>query len=176
MFDNYKKIRNEVRICTRKLCADKQAHIARDCKYNPKKFWQYVNSVTSIKPTIPDIKVIEDRQIVTLSEDKDKADQFCDYFVKTFAVNNAIDNSYLISVSWEVMLDIFIKESMVYDKLSKLKLFKSPGPDNIPPKILWELRSVISKPISLLFNKSLFSSSLPDDWRKSIVCPVHKKG
>ena len=49
--NNYKKLRNIVRKDSRQYTQKFENDIAQECKKNPKKFWQYVNSKTkSYKP------------------------------------------------------------------------------------------------------------------------------
>ena len=64
---------------------------------------------------------------------------------------------------------------MVFDKLSKFKPFKSPGPDRIHPYTLKECSSSIHRPLCMLYNQSLQSGQLPLDWKCAII-PVFKKG
>jgi hypothetical protein len=58
----------------------------------------------------------------------------------------------------------------------KLKKYKSPGSDQIPEKRIQAggkiLLSVIHKLINFVWNKE----ELPDQWKESIIVPVHKKG
>ena len=50
--------------------------------------------------------------------------------------------------------------------LSKLKVDKSPGPDNIHPYFLKETANELASPLNIIFNKSLESSEIPDEWKK----------
>jgi sorting nexin-29 len=58
----------------------------------------------------------------------------------------------------------------------KLKRYKSPGVDQIPAQLIQAggetLLSEIHKLIKLIWNKK----ELPDQWKESIVVPIHKKG
>jgi hypothetical protein len=55
-------------------------------------------------------------------------------------------------------------------------MYKWPGSDHIPAELIQSrgeiLRSKIHKLISYIWNKQ----KLPDQWKKSIIVPVHKKG
>ena len=53
---------------------------------------------------------------------------------------------------------------------------KSPGPDNISPMILKGLADELSPALTLLFQSSLKSGTVPQDWRTANVTPVFKKG
>ena len=43
-------------------------------------------------------------------------------------------------------------------------------------KLLFELRSILAKPLSKLFRLSLMSGIIPNDWRCANVTPLFKKG
>ena len=57
-----------------------------------------------------------------------------------------------------------------------LKVDKSPGGDNIHPKLLYELRKNIAKPIAELYNKSIEQGEVPEDWRNATITALYKKG
>ena len=69
-----------------------------------------------------------------------------------------------------------IDEAVIYKKLSELKLDKSPGPDNFHPRVLFELRNEICKPLQTLFDLSLQTGKTPTDWRSAVITALHKKG
>ena len=48
--------------------------------------------------------------------------------------------------------------------------------DCIPPRVLKEPKYQISKPLIILFNKSLNSGRVPDIWKLANVTPIQKKG
>ena len=60
--------------------------------------------------------------------------------------------------------------------MNVLKINTSPGPDSIHPKVLYELRDVISPYLSNFFQKSLLQGKIPSDWKMSSVTVIHKKG
>ena len=63
------------------------------------------------------------------------------------------------------------------DLLSEdLREYSAPGPDGIPPKIIKELKNEIVKPLCILFRRSVDAGTIPEDWKKSHVTPVFKKG
>ena len=74
------------------------------------------------------------------------------------------------------LYDIRITEEIVLEKLSKLDVNKSIGPDEIHGKLLFELRFELVKPLTKLFNLSIRLGSVPQDWRDANVVPLFKKG
>jgi hypothetical protein len=66
--------------------------------------------------------------------------------------------------------------SEVQAAIGKLKRYKSPGVDQIPAELIQAggktLHSEFHKLFKLIWNKE----ELPDQWKESIVLPIHKKG
>ena len=60
--------------------------------------------------------------------------------------------------------------------LSKLKVDKSPGPDNMHPCFLGETANKLAIPLNVIFNKSLESSDILDEWKKGTISALFKKG
>jgi hypothetical protein len=60
--------------------------------------------------------------------------------------------------------------------IAKLKKYKSPGSDQIPAELIQAggemLLSAVHKLINYIWNKE----ELPDQWKESIIVPIHKKG
>ncbi len=52
---------------------------------------------------------------------------------------------------------------------------KAPGPDNMHPRVLREVAEQVSE-ITDIFNSSLESGQVPEDWRVANVTPLFKKG
>ena len=49
---------------------------------------------------------------------------------------------------------------------------KAPGVDFVGTKMLVELSEVISEVVAILFNKSLTTAEIPNDWKLANVTPV----
>jgi hypothetical protein len=60
--------------------------------------------------------------------------------------------------------------------LLNLKVEKSPGPDNIPARILKVCATELAPSISLLLNKSFPMGMLPIEWKTANIQPIFKKG
>ena len=63
------------------------------------------------------------------------------------------------------MSDVILNCDMIEAKLAKSKTYKSPGLDQLHPRVLYELRNIVSYPLLLIFRKSLSSGILPLDWK-----------
>ena len=53
---------------------------------------------------------------------------------------------------------------------------KTGDPDGIPGKFLKELSFKIAPVLTLIYKASINQGTLPDDWLKAKVVPMHKKG
>ena len=64
----------------------------------------------------------------------------------------------------------------VHLAIAKLKSHKSPGIDQIPAELIKEggrtIRYQIHKLTLSIWNKE----ELPEEWKESIIVPIHKKG
>ena len=60
--------------------------------------------------------------------------------------------------------------------LSKIKVSKASGPDNIPNMVLKECAAELSPAVTCIFQRSIDSGTLPADWTSANIAPVFKKG
>ena len=112
-----------------------------------------------------------------INDDKQKANLFNNYFASVFTVEETDNIPGLDDLVFNESLEtIPIDQECVKNKLIQLNVSKSTGPDCIHGKILKELSNYLSKPLSLIFNKSLNERKVPKDWKFAIVKPLHKKG
>ena len=173
----FKTLRNIVRKITRNISKNIQLNIAKSCKSNPKKFWQYVNSRTCSRPGVSDLKFNNGSSVITITDDVDKAETFSNYFANIYTSESNLNYLELPQVMPNnFMPEILLTESEVAVKLSQLKIDKSPGPDLLHPRILYETRNEVCSSLTSIFNKSLQTGSVPADWKNSTVSVIFKKG
>ena len=60
--------------------------------------------------------------------------------------------------------------------LSEFDVYKSSGPDLTHPRILKVAKDEICEAMSYIFNKSIETASIPEDWKLANVTAIHKKG
>ena len=53
---------------------------------------------------------------------------------------------------------------------------KCPGLDEIHPKMLFELKKYLIKPLTILYKTSVDKGIVPIDWKEAGVVPLFKKG
>jgi len=73
------------------------------------------------------------------------------------------------------MFEIVITKDSIYSKMCDLNINKSPGPDMLHPRVLYELRDVITYPLFLICDNSLRRGKVPEDWKLAEVTAIHKK-
>jgi len=103
------------------------------------------------------------------------------YFASVFTVEDVINIPQPITmftsiVEGDKLMQIEISENKVRNELSKLKVNKSEGPDDIHAKLLYELGDQLAAPLTKMFNLSLNTGIVPQDWKDANVTPLHKKG
>ena len=75
-----------------------------------------------------------------------------------------------------VLKHFVVNEERVRKEILDLNINKSCGPDEIHPRLLYELVNEIVAPLTLLFQKTLNDGNIPSDWGKAYVTPIYKKG
>ena len=63
---------------------------------------------------------------------------------------------------------------LVISEIDKMK-FKSPGPDEVYPRVIKECKVVVSGPLINIFRKSVDLGEVPSMWRQRNVVPIFKK-
>ena len=129
----YINARNEAARNVKNAKKKYQSDIATKVKTNPKVFWRYINSKRKNKD---DIAPLSTDDINFETNDKNKADMLNNFFTSVFTNEdlNNIPNTTAGEKSNNCFIsDLRVTELAVRDKLSKLKVNKSPGPDKLFP-------------------------------------------
>ncbi|BHF67014.1 hypothetical protein SprV_0301003700 [Sparganum proliferum] len=141
---------------------------------NPKLFYGYIRQCTRNKDPIPLLRTAEGEH---LTDDRAKADHLSEFFRSVFSSETGFNPSALQSFEDTPIIEtVQFTEGMVLTELLRLKESKSPGPDEIPAKILKELAGELSKPLSMLFYTSFETGYLPPDWKSAWITPLYKGG
>ena len=72
--------------------------------------------------------------------------------------------------------NIRIERSDIEDIIATLDINKAVCQDLISHRVLKNVRFTISKPLCILFNKSLDEGIFPSKWKTALVMPLYKKG
>ena len=81
---------------------------------------------------------------------------------------------YLKSSSPDSFFISPITSAEIEIEISKLKTGKATGPFSIPISVLKILKTVIAKPLEILFNTSFSSGIVPTKFKQASVVPVYK--
>ena len=75
-----------------------------------------------------------------------------------------------------VLKDVTISKDRVRKKILSLNIAKSTGPDRVHPRLLKELAKIILEPLEKMFNLSLQSSKMPEEWKIGEISAISRKG
>lgn len=170
-YNEFKRIRQKVKAATDVAHKNYHRRVEDNIRRDPSAFWRFVN----YKRTLSDLpnnmeyknEVISDPQIISNS--------FADFFQKSYSIpeatissyNNIEDNSYL-------NIHHFTDDQIAV-ALKKLKPKLTSGPDNIPSFVVRDCL-VFAKPLGIIYNLCLQTSTFPSLWKLSKIIPVFKKG
>ena len=172
-YKHYAKCRNQAKWAIRKAKRQYEKNIAMQAKTNPKAFYQYANSKLKSRSGIADLTQ-EDGSLT--DSDYQKAEVLNKFFASVFTQEDLSHIPDFNRENVDILDNIVITEKQVFEKLSKLNPNKAQGPDNIHPRFLKETSKVISKPLAILFNRSLLERHLPSEWKDGNISPIFKKG
>ncbi|CAJ0965440.1 unnamed protein product [Ranitomeya imitator] len=134
-----------------------EKHIAKESKTNPKLFFNYINSKRIKTENVGPLKNSEERMVV---DDEEKANILNTFFSTVFTVENEMLGEIPRNNENPILRVTNLTQEEVRNRLNKIKIDKSPGPDGIHPRVLRELTT----------------GSVPQDWRIANVVPIFKKG
>ena len=172
----YKKIRNQIKNRMRYTKIRFERDITERSSRSPKVFWSYVRSKLKTKCGIaPLLENPKDKSSIKYGDGEKAAilqKQFCSVFTKEPAGElPRFDQRTPVE-----MIAPNITQNQVIKKINELKADKAFGPAEIHPKLLKELVDIVSRPLTIIFNKSLEEGMVPSDWKHASVSPIFKKG
>ena len=168
-WESFREIRKETHKLTRSAY---RKHIREYCLESKKQFWSFVKSLRKDSSGVPALK---EKGILT-SEDRQKAEILNEYFRSVFTTENLqtlpnLPQSNILGID-----NIIIHTPGIEKLLKNLDPKKASGVDEISPRILKEFSQELAPLLSKIFQASLDTGNLPEDWRKANITPIHKKG
>jgi hypothetical protein len=123
----------------------------------------------------PRNNLVKDENGDLLSDSHNILNRWKSYFSQLMNVHN---------VSHVKQIEVHVAEPLVHGSshleaeiaIAELKKYKSPGSDPIPEKLIQAGGEILLSMIHKLFNSVWNKEELPDQWKESIIVPVHKKG
>jgi hypothetical protein len=109
--------------------------------------------------------------------DSERAALLNNYFCSVFTVDDGIINTSSLSASAvaSAALPVFTP-SLVQKHIKQLKTGSDSGPDGLPAIFHNNTASLISYPLSVLFNLSLHTADITPVWKLASVTPIFNKG
>ena len=115
----------------------------------------------------------EGTQLLTSAQEKSEA--LLQEFSSVFTNEDTSSIPWLGPASHK-MEDIVVDTDGVLKLLQQLKPHKASGPDRLPNRVLKELAPELAPILVDIFNQSLHTGTVPNDWSKAMISPVFKKG
>lgn len=172
--DRYKRLQKEVQWHTRRANRQYMQDIISDSSPdNKKKFYSYIKSKGQEMVGVAPLKNIAG---FIRSDSKSKASILNQQFSSVFTrepTENLPDKG---PSSHPSMSSITVREPGVRKLLQNLNCHKAAGPDEIPTRFLHLAADELAPILTRLFQFSLDSSEVPQDWRDANVVPIYKKG
>ena len=183
----YRHFRNKVNIylffAKEQYFSNMEDLIVDSSKSNPKLYWKLLKQLIKTNKnceTIPPLKVTSNNgEENFFFNDIDKANCLNDYFISISSISQDKNNTALPYCSLKTnstFTNINITKKEIEDIIDILNPNKSVGEDKISHKLLKLTKHSISKPLFLLFNKSIVECKFPDLWKHGLIMPLFKKG
>ena len=138
----------------------------------PKRFWSYIKSRKLDHMGIPTLK--KDGNLITTNEDK--ANLLSENFQRVFTTEDLSNIPNMGDSNIPNISPINFNLNGILKLLKGLNVKKACGPDQIPIRVMKYAAQEIAPVMEVIFNQSLNSGILPDDWLTANVTPIFKKG
>jgi len=143
-----------------------------DCRHNPKLFWNTLKSnrkkSTKVTNTISAKGWFQHFKGLLQHE-------YCPDYNNILETDDTVPDNIELQHSTED-INKPLSEKEIYDSLCSLKNNKSPGEDGLSSEFLKSTRQYITSTLTKLFNKVYEMGVFPQQWGKSIICPLFKAG
>ena len=165
-----------MRYLTRKSVRDLEWSISENTKNNPKTFWKYVNQKRKFKSPVARLYRTKDKdKDDLLNSDFDKAETLANQFTSAF--NKGSDSEWDLPghPSFTNDQQVIFSSEVILKKVKNLNINKSPVPDSINSRILVELADSIAPSLSIIFQNSYNTGTVPSSSREANITPIFKK-
>ena len=174
-YQEYIEKRNESTKENKRARKEFEKKLAKECRTNPKATWKYMKSTNRVSTGVPNLKKPDG---TFTSSNTEIADTLNQQYASVFTqedINN-MPNIPQKPLKTPELQSFAVTKEAVLKELKALKPNKSPGIDEIHPRVLKEVAEEIAEPITILLTKSLDSEELPKHWLQAVVTPIFKKG
>ena len=151
--------------------------ISESTKNNPKRFWKYVTQKTKLKSPVASLYRTKDKDKDDLVDsDFDKAETLANQFTSVFTKESDSEWDLPEHPNFTNDQQVIFSSEVILKKLKDLNINKSPGPDRVISRILVELADSIAPSLSIIFQNSYNTGTVPSSWKEANITPIFKKG
>ena len=168
----YSNCRRKFKNAQEKQIQEVEHNLAININKDPKSFFAYANSKKSLKQQVGPLKNNRDELI---TDNTEMATILNDYFKEVFSTDGNITYDIETIAGKSIEHLIFDKDEIAR-KLLSMKKTKAPGADDIYPTVLVEVAGEISGVLMDIFQSSLDTGIVPEDWKLANVVPIFKQG
>ena len=170
---NFKRIRAELKRDIKLSYANYIHNLEININSDPRKFWAHVNNIKKRSGIPSQMSYLN----TSLLNPQDIVNAFAEHFSDSYSNLAHVDfNSLDEDLSNIPVFVSAIDESDVLEALKNIKSNSTCGHDDIPGFLLSDCATAFSRPLTILFNLILKSSSFPNFWKLSLITPIFKKG
>ena len=98
------------------------------------------------------------------------------YFISVFTIEQLNTVPQLGQYEGSILDTFNFSAEEVQEKLLHLNIYKSTGPDMLHPRILPALEDKLARPLTHIFNNSIETGIIHEDWKSANVTAIRKKG
>ncbi|OON23556.1 hypothetical protein X801_00532 [Opisthorchis viverrini] len=148
----YRLLRNKVNTLVMNDKKDYQLMLLEKIEKNPKLLYWIINNKASVKPGISPLHTLNG------------------------LTGTASVAAEILAEFYSTIYCLIVTPKCVLRKLLELNHRKSPSADQITPFILKQCAHSLCTPLAELFNSSLNTGVVPNDWKKGLITPIYKGG
>ena len=171
--ENYKKLEKEVIVKLKNAKRNMEKKLANSGNNNAKTFANYIKSKTKSHTGKGPLKDSDGRLI---TEDKEMSETLNSFFASVFTMEDTTNIPVRQHETHVKVESVVFTAGVIREKIKKLKPNSASGPDGISAQLLQNVREEILEPLKIIFEQTLRTGIVPQDWKHAIVTPIFKKG
>jgi hypothetical protein len=173
LLHDYKELNKRLKKKVKQRIKEFEQDLAVKSKSNPKRVYAYINNKIKVKDTIRAIQ-LKDGTIAT--NGKVITNTLNEFFASVFTKSEMTQSPTKFEKVSSSCTDPQFSETIIEYYLNKLDTNKAIELDKVHPRVLRECSKELAKPLSIIFNKSFQSGTLPNLWSRANIIPLFKKG
>ena len=175
-WESFRKLRNLSKSTIRKAKANYFEGVCAEGSRNSRKTWNELNKAMGRNQRQGVSMLKTDKG--ELLDSKSIAEEFSSFFeISGMCENGAITGATLLPKELTSCFRLeSVDDQLTLELLESLNVGKATGVDGISARVLKTTAPGIAKSLTQLFNYSLRTGEIPEEWKAANVTPVFKKG